>query len=289
MKVLITGSSGMLGHDLVNAVSLKGWDSLVLVRSEVDITDLKKLRHIIEEFNPDTVIHCAAYTDVDGCEKDPDTAFKVNGLGTKNVAISSREAGASMVYISTDYVFDGEKKEPYNELDIPNPINEYGRSKLLGEYYVQHFLDRFSIVRTSWLFGKKGKNFVKTIIEHMKKENKLTIVDDQIGSPTYSKDLAEKIGELIEGEGCGIYHITNTGSCSWYEFAVKTAELAGFQDQIIEKTDSESFKRPANRPKNSILENRLLRIEGYNLLRSWEEALMEHLNEVKSTEHGGRS
>ncbi len=279
MKVLVTGSSGMLGHDLSEALSLKGWDTFGLDYHIGDVTDLKGVRSVMKEFRPDTVVHCAAYTDVDGCEKDPDKAFKVNGLGTKNMAISCQEVGASMVYISTDYVFDGEKKRPYDELDNPNPINVYGRSKLLGEYYVQHLLNRFSIIRTSWLFGKNGKNFIDTILNLFKKEDTLKIVDDQLGSPTFSKDLASKVGEVIEREGFGVYHVTNSGICSWYEFAVKIVELADLQGKTVEPTDSETFKRPAKRPKNSILENRLLKLEGYGLLRSWGDALKEYLKE----------
>lgn len=284
MKVLVTGSSGMLGHDLLEVLSLKGWDTFGLDHHNGDVTDLKGLRSVVKEFRPDTVVHCAAFTDVDGCEKDPDRAFKVNGLGTKNVAISCQEVDASMVYISTDYVFDGEKKDPYNELDNPNPINAYGRSKLLGEYYVQHLLNRFSIIRTSWLFGKNGKNFIGTLLNLFKKEDTLKIVDDQFGSPTFSKDLARRVGEVIEGGGYGIYHITNTGSCSWYGFAAKIVELAGVQGKTVEPTDSETFKRPAKRPKNSILENRLLKVEGYGLLRPWEEALVAYLKENRTTE-----
>jgi dTDP-4-dehydrorhamnose reductase len=279
VKVLVTGSSGMLGHDLLKVLSLKGWDTFELDHHNGDVTDLNGVRRIVKEFRPDTVVHCAAYTDVDGCEKDPDRAFKVNGLGTKNVAISCREVSASMVYISTDYVFDGEKKSPYDELDKTNPINIYGRSKLLGEYYVQHLLNRFSIIRTSWLFGKNGKNFVDTILNLIKKEDTLKIVDDQVGSPTFSKDLASKVGEVVEGEGYGIYHVTNSNSCSWYEFAEKIVVIADLQGKRVEPTDSETFKRPAKRPKNSILENRLLKLEGYGLLRPWEDALKEYLKE----------
>ena len=284
MKVLVTGSSGMLGSDLLNILSRKGYDTFGLDHRNGDITDLKKVRKVVNEFRPDTVVHCAAYTDVVGCEKDPDKAFKVNGLGTKNMAISCQEVGASMVYISTDYVFDGEKKRPYNELDNPDPINVYGRSKLLGEYYVQHLLNRFSIIRTSWMFGRNGKNFVDTILTLFKKEDTLQIVDDQAGSPTLSKELASNVGEVIERAGNGIYHVTNSATCSWYEFATRVVQLADLKGKTVEPTDSETLKRP----KNSALENRLFRLEEYGLLRPWEEALMEHLNEVKSTEHGGR-
>ncbi len=279
MKVLVTGSSGMLGYDLSEVLSLKGWDTFGLDHHNGDVTDLNGVRRIVKEFRPDTVVHCAACTDVDACEKDPDKAFKINGLGTKNMAISCQEVGVAMVYISTDYVFDGEKKSPYDEIDKPNPINAYGRSKLLGEYYVQHLLNRFSIIRTSWLFGKNGKNFVGTILNLIEKEDTLKIVDDQVGSPTFSKDLASKVGEVVEREGYGIYHVTNSSSCSWYEFAAKIVKLADVQGKRVEPTDSETFKRPAKRPKNSILENRLLKLEGYGLLRPWEEALKEYFKE----------
>ncbi|MFQ5900131.1 MAG: dTDP-4-dehydrorhamnose reductase [Thermodesulfobacteriota bacterium] len=281
MKVLITGASGMLGADLVEEFS-KGCDVLALDHKEGDVTDLEGLRRIVKGYSPEVIVHAAAFTDVDGCENEPDRAYLVNGMGARNIALLSREVGASMFYISTDYIFDGMKKGPYDEMEPTNPINIYGRSKLLGEYYVQHLLNRFFIVRTSWLFGLHGKNFVTTILNLLKSKDRLTIVDDQTGSPTYAKDLAKKIREISEGEGCGVYHITNSGSCNWYEFALKIQELTGLRNAKIEPVKSEDFNRPARRPNNSMLDNRILTVAGYKKLRCWEEALEAYLKEVIS-------
>ncbi|MBU0549327.1 MAG: dTDP-4-dehydrorhamnose reductase, partial [Candidatus Omnitrophica bacterium] len=224
-KVLVTGSKGMLGSILTEVLSaefeVKGIDI-----EDSDIIDTEKTTKIIKNYNPGIIIHTAGFTDVDECELNQKKAFSINSLGTKNVAGAANEVGATLFYISTDYVFDGKKSIPYTESDIPNPVNIYGKSKLEGEEIIRNNLTKYFILRTSWLFGPRGKNFVSTILQKAKENDRLQVVDDQVGSPTYTLDLADAIrfllstlnSQLLSGY-YGIYHITNAGSCSWYEFA----------------------------------------------------------------------
>ncbi|BAW30894.1 MAG TPA: dTDP-4-dehydrorhamnose reductase [Methanothermobacter sp.] len=274
MKIFITGATGMLGNDLVKVLSREH----EIITKRVDITILDKILDIIKRTKPDLIIHAAAFTDVDAAESKRDQAYKVNVLGTRNVTLASSETEAPILYISTDYVFDGEKKRGYHEFDKPNPINFYGKTKYLGELYIKDLTNRFYIVRTSWLFGKHGKNFVKTMLKLAEEKENIQVVKDQIGSPTYTRDLAEAIGELIKKPAYGTYHITNSGHCSWYEFAKKIFKAANI-DINLEAVDSQEFHRPAKRPKCSILKNYNWKMEGLPPLRDYTEALLDYLGE----------
>ena len=273
MKIALTGSDGMLGSDIRKVFS--DVDLANFTIHDFDITDLDDSVKAVKEIKPDYLIHVAAYTDVDGSESRPEEAILVNGVGAKNITIACEEAGCPVVYISTDYVFDGAKEETYNEWDKTNPINVYGLSKLLGEQFVASLTNRFYIVRTSWLYGKNGRNFVDTIIRLLSERDEIDVVNDQVGSPTYTYDLAKKLRELI-GRGYGTYHITNASHCSWYEFAVEIAKLKGI-NKNINPTTTENFKRPAKRPAFSVLGNTMLRLEGIEPARHWKEALSDYL------------
>ncbi len=275
MKIALTGSDGMLGSDICSVFSDVELKSFAL--NDFDITDLDKSVSAIKNAAPDYLIHTAAYTDVDGSELDPEKAYLINGLGARNIAIACEEIKCPIIYISTDYVFDGAKKEPYNEWDIPNPINKYGLSKLIGEQFVASLTNRFYIVRTSWLYGKNGNNFVDTMIKLFSEKDEIGVVDDQTGSPTFTYDLAAKLKDII-GRGFGIYHITNTSQCSWYEFAVEILKLKGINKKVTPIT-SDKFIRPAKRPCFSVLDNTMLRLEGLMELRHWKEALKDYLSE----------
>lgn len=273
MKIALTGSDGMLGHDIQRVFT--DVELINFRLSDFDITDPGKTLSAIREAKPDYLIHPAAYTDVDGCENDHLTAYRVNAVGTKNVALACREIHCPVIYISTDYVFDGTKNEPYVESDAPNPINEYGLSKLDGERFVSSLTDSFYIVRTSWLYGKSGKNFVETISRLLSEKDEIRVINDQTGSPTFTYDLALKLRELI-GKGYGTYHITNSSKCTWFEFAIEIAALKRSDTKIIPIT-SDEYKLPARRPSYSVLANTLLKHEGIEELRSWKEALREYM------------
>ena len=289
MKILITGSNGMLGRALCHGLSDKheviGLDIVAIYDLpftihkfiECDITDRERAIAEIVSIRPDIVIHTAAYTDVDGCEQNPEQAHRINARGTETIALACQKCGAFLYYISTDFVFDGEKKTPYTEEDLPNPISVYGSSKLEGERYVQSILNRSVIVRSSWLFGKGGRNFVDMLIKKAQGEKRIEIVNDQFGSPTYAKDLAEAIKILLSANRYGIYHITNSGSCSWYQFAQAVKEMAGLDVEIV-PVSSEQYHSPARRPKMSILDNRRYEELAGSELRPWKEALKEYIS-----------
>lgn len=274
MKILVTGSEGQLGSDLLKILPGKhqvvGCDI-----QDWDITDLESALENVSKIKPEVLINAAAYTDVDGCESNPDLAYRVNTLGAHNLAIASLKVGAVMVHISTDFVFDGRKGSPYLEFDEPHPLSVYGRSKLASEQWVSAVLNRYFIVRTAWLYGRKGKNFVKTILRLAEEKDVLRVVGDQVGSPTFSWDLAQKIAELIESEAYGIYHVTNSGQCSWYQFAKEILELVGRKETRVEPISSEELARPAPRPAFSVLRNYCLEQRGFSLLRNYHEALKE--------------
>ncbi len=275
MKIALTGSDGMLGHDIVTVFN-DDTDLINFTINDFDITDLDKSLSKIRDAKPDYLIHTAAYTDVDGCEQDPEKAYLINGLGTRNIAMACEEIKCPIIYISTDYVFDGMSEVPYSEWDLPAPINKYGLSKLIGEQYVTSLTNRFYIIRTSWLYGRNGKNFVETIVKLLSEKDEIDVVNDQVGSPTYTYDLAEKLKEII-GRGYGIYHITNSSSCSWYEFASEIAKLTSGKT-IIKPTTTEKFNLPAKRPSYSVLDNTMLRLEGMKELRHWKEALQSYID-----------
>ncbi|MDI6704369.1 MAG: dTDP-4-dehydrorhamnose reductase [bacterium] len=275
MRILITGVKGMLGQDLKRGLSsheLFGVDI-----SDFDITDRYLTQKRIGEIKPEMVIHTAAYTDVDGCEKDPDLAYRVNAVGTQNVVLACKEYHVIMVYISTDFVFSGDKKEPYIEFDHPNPINVYGQSKLAGEWFVQNLLDRFFIIRTSWLFGKNGRNFVDTILKLAAEKDFLEVVNDQVGSPTYTVHLAQEINRLIKTSSFGIYHISNRGYCSWFEFAKRVLKISGKETRVL-PIKSQELNLPAKRPPYSVLRNYCLELTIGDEMKEWDVALEEYLS-----------
>jgi len=273
LKVVLVGSSGMLGSDIAGVFG--DIDLACLTSEALDITDRDRVWEGIRDLKPDLLIHAAAFTDVDGCESDPDRAFRVNALGTRNLATACESIGCPILYISSDYVFDGEKGAPYNELDQPSPLNNYGRSKLMGERFVVSHTNRFFIVRTSWLFGRSGRNFVDTMCRLIQEREAVDVVNDQVGCPTYTRDLAMKLREVIRC-GYGIYHVTNSSYCSWFEFASEIARLLS-ADTKIRPVSSDRFGRPAVRPSFSVLDNMMLRLESVSPLRPWKEALAEYL------------
>ena len=253
MRILIIGSEGMLGHDLVDALSIENEVNTTTIDT-LDITDIDKTIQTVKEMKPDVLVHAAAYTDVDGSESNSDLAYKVNALGTRNVAVACHEADCAMVYICTDYVFDGTKGSSYYEYDQTNPLSVYGKTKLAGEVYIRDTLNKFYIVRTSWLDGFHGPNFVTTMLNLAESNDTISVVNDQIGSPTYTVDLAAAIGELIKKPAYGIYHVTNSDYCSWYEYAKQIFHNAGVNIDLKPVT-TEEFPRPAPRPKYSVMEN----------------------------------
>ena len=303
-KVLIIGSSGMLGVDLCKELSedyeIYGMDNRsraglnlpynsapVAQRFlECDITDKKNVAEVVSKIRPKIVVHTAAMTDVDGCEIAKDRAHNINVVGTENVASACREFGSILIYISTDFVFDGKKKEPYKESDKPGPLNIYAESKLGGEEAVKSILKEYFILRSSWLYGKSGKNFVDTIIEKAKTKKSLKVVDDQAGSPTYTVDLSKAIHVLLSeimrrdtGNGvrdAGIYHVSNSGAVSWYEYAKEILKISGSDVKVL-PISSVELNRPAKRPAMSVLDNsKFTGFTGYKL-RDWKEALKDYI------------
>lgn len=282
MSILVIGANGQLGTDLCQV--LRNFDVVPLTHAEIEITDMNSVKEAFKKYKPNIVINTAAYVRVDDCEDDPDRAFQVNALGARNVAVLAQEQGAKLVHISTDYVFGGDREsrdKPYTEFDTPTPPNLYGKSKVAGENLVQHLCPRHFIIRTSALFGirgasGKGGNFVETVLRLAKEREELRVVNDQIFSPTYTKDLAEKIAQLIETRYYSIFHITNKGSCSWYEFAEEILKLAGLKTQLLPIT-SDQYPQKARRPNFSVLDNYHLRLLGMGGMRPWREALKDYL------------
>ena len=244
---------------------------------EGDITDRQQAAEAVISRKPAVVIHTAAFTAVDECEQKPDLAFRVNGEGTRNIALACRKAGVPLVYISTDYVFDGANTEPYVEDDAPNPLSVYGKSKLQGEQQVRELLSHYWIVRTSWLFGLLGKNFVRAILDRARRGEPLRVVDDHVGAPTYTVDLSAALVWTIEKALPGVYHATNQGCCSWYEFAREILRQSGLDHVEISPITTEALGRPAPRPRNSRLANRRFEQQGMNLLPPWQDALRRYL------------
>lgn len=278
MKILITGSNGMLGHDLTDA--LENHELILTTSKTLDITDKDHTIDFICDVKPDIVINSAAYTDVDGCEENPDLAYAVNGEGVRNLALACKEIDCPLVHISTDYVFDGSATEPIAEDGEIGPISVYGKSKLEGEKAIQEILDEYFIVRTAWLYGVNGRNFPRTMLELAENHSEITVVYDEVGTPTYTPDLAYGISELIKTDYYGIYHLTNSGSCSWCEFARYIFEVAGKDVNVIPVTASE-FARPAPRPNYSVLENRNWIENGFEPLRDYKEAIEEYIELIE--------
>ncbi|WP_145139423.1 dTDP-4-dehydrorhamnose reductase [Paenibacillus sp. Y412MC10] len=285
MRVLVTGASGQLGKDVVALFQQKGHEVMGCNRSELDITNLEQCQQVINGFQPDSIIHCAAYTAVDAAETDVDGAYKVNAVGTRNVVVAAEKVGAKLVYVSTDYVFNGRSAVPYQEYDNIDPQSVYGKSKRAGEVLTQSLSSRYFIVRTSWVYGLHGNNFVKTMLRLGQEKPKLQVVHDQKGSPTYTVDLARFLEELVQTEKYGVYHASNSGDCTWFEFTQAIFEEAkelGFMIKAqVEPCTTEQFPRPAPRPANSVMDHLSIRTNGLTDLRPWREGLVDFLKQIK--------
>jgi dTDP-4-dehydrorhamnose reductase len=247
MKVMITGSEGMLGRDIVYAFTDGGCKNLALNHKDLEICDFNQVKQQFSVFKPDLVVNCAAYSNVDAAESDKQAAFMVNGLGVQNLALACSQADCPLVHFSTDYVFNGEKQEPYKIFDKPDPINVYGESKLAGEHYVSSLLRRFYLIRTSWLYEHHGKNFIETILKLAGERDEIRVVDDQFGAPTFSRDLAAAVVKLT-ATGCyGVYHITSQGRVSWFNFARAILAKSNKNTRVM-PVSSKDLARPARRP-----------------------------------------
>ncbi|MEK0313669.1 dTDP-4-dehydrorhamnose reductase [Cohnella sp. 56] len=278
-KLIVTGANGQLGQELVRSKDER-YDIIGLDRKGLDVTDLVQCKQALAEHKPSGIIHAAAYTAVDRAEAEPDEAYRVNALGTRNLAVAAREANVKLCLISTDYVFDGQGVQPYNEYDQTNPQSIYGKSKRAGEMLLQSICPTYFIVRTSWVYGKFGNNFVKTMLNLARDKNELQVVRDQVGSPTYTKDLAMFLFDLIQTEAYGIYHASNTGTCSWFEFAQAIFEESEIQVKLTPCTTAE-FPRPAPRPLYSVLDHSAIRQSGFKDLPPWRSALRSFLSELE--------
>ncbi|MFZ7131940.1 MAG: dTDP-4-dehydrorhamnose reductase [Eubacteriales bacterium] len=275
MKVLVTGANGQLGYDVIKLLDSEGIEFLGTDRESLDITNEEQVKRVICDYNPDVVIHCAAYTAVDKAEDEKELCYSVNVLGTKYVAEACKDIDAKMVYISTDYVFDGEGDKPFEITDKPNPVNYYGQTKYKGELEVQKLLEKNFIVRTSWVFGRHGKNFVKTILNIGKDRDEISVVADQVGSPTYTHDLAKFLVDLIRTDKYGIYHATNEGYCSWYEFACEIFELARLCTNV-KPISADNYPTKAKRPKNSRLNTDQLTKYNFKKLPNYKDSILQY-------------
>lgn len=279
MRILVTGASGQLGYDVERELERRGIEHLGTSSRELDITDREAVERLMAAYRPDAAIHCAAYTKVDLAEDEPERCWAVNADGTRNLAAACREIGAKMLYISTDYVFPG-TGEQFRRTDDPvSPVNTYGRSKLAGELAVQSLLETYFIVRISWVFGKNGNNFVKTMLRLAETRTELTVVCDQIGSPTYTADLAPLLCDMVQTERYGVYHATNEGTCAWSEFAEAIFELAGRQ-VVVHPIPTSAYPTRAARPLNSRMSKERLHNNGFQELPEWKNALARYLKEI---------
>mgnify|MGYP003397210888 CR=1 FL=1 len=280
MKVLVTGVKGQLGYDVVNELTKRGHIAIGTDIEEMDITDANSVEKVIHENTPDAVIHCAAYTAVDAAEDNVDLCRKINAEGTQNIANVCKELDIKMIYISTDYVFDGEGERPWEPEDNRTPLNVYGQTKYEGELAVQNTLDKYFIVRIAWVFGVNGKNFIKTMLNLGKTRDSLTVVNDQFGSPTYTYDLARLLVDMVETEKYGIYHATNEGICTWYEFACEIFKQAGMNVKVSPVSATE-YPAKAKRPSNSRMSKEKLTLNGFEKLPTWQNALERYLKEIE--------
>ena len=279
MKVLVTGVKGQLGYDVANELEKRGHEAVGTDVEEMDITDAAKVREILTEENPDAVIHCAAYTAVDAAEENVELCRRINAEGTENIARVCSELNCKLLYVSTDYVFNGEGERPWEPDDEREPLNVYGQTKCEGELAGEKYVEKFFIVRIAWVFGVNGKNFIKTMLRLGKDHDELTVVADQIGSPTYTFDLSRLLVDMIESDKYGRYHATNEGLCSWYEFAVEIFRQA-VMDVHVRPVTSEEYPAKAKRPHNSKMDKRKLEENGFERLPEWKDALSRYLNVI---------
>ena len=279
MKVLVTGYTGQLGFDVIRELKARNIECIGTTRNEFSLTDIEKMQAFVKAYKPDVVIHCAAYTAVDKAEDEVELCAQINHLATKKLAKVCKEIDAKMIYISTDYVFAGSGEDFYEVSDEKAPQNVYGKSKLDGELAVQEILDKYFIVRISWVFGSNGKNFIKTMLNLAKTHDKLTVVNDQIGSPTYTVDLAKLLCDMALSDKYGVYHDTNEGICSWYDFACEIFKQADIKINV-KPVSSTAFPTKAIRPHNSRMSKKCLDEAGFNRLPTWQNALTKYLKEI---------
>ncbi len=277
MRVLVTGVKGQLGYDVVNELENRGIEAVGVDIGEMDITDADSVRRVLRENAPDAVIHCAAYTAVDAAEENEELCRRVNAEGTRNIARVCKELDSKMIYISTDYVFSGQGEKFWEPEDEKAPQSVYGQTKYEGELAVQELLEKYFIVRIAWVFGVNGKNFVRTMLKLSENHDTITVVNDQFGSPTYTYDLAKLLADMVQTEKYGVYHATNEGICSWYDFACAIFREAGI-DMTVKPVSSAEYGAKANRPANSRMSKDKLTENGFARLPAWQDALKRYLD-----------
>ncbi|MCI6997409.1 MAG: dTDP-4-dehydrorhamnose reductase [Eubacterium sp.] len=282
MRALVTGVKGQLGHDVMKELAKRGYEGVGVDVEEMDITDAAAVDRVIKESKVDSVVHCAAWTAVDAAEDNVEICRKVNALGTENIAKVCKELDIPMIYFSTDYVFDGQGTRPWEPDDpVVEPLNVYGLTKFEGEQAVEKYLDKYYIVRIAWVFGVNGKNFIKTMLNLGKTHDTLTVVNDQVGTPTYTYDLSRLVVDMLEKEEYGKYHVTNEGGyISWYDFAKEIFRQAGM-DVTVNPVSSDAYPAKAKRPANSRLEKKKLDEHGFDRLPTWQDALSRYLKEIE--------
>lgn len=281
MRVLVTGVKGQLGHDVVKECEKRGIEAVGVDVEEMDITDAQAVDRVITDAKVDAVIHCAAYTAVDAAEDNVEICRRVNADGTEYIARVCKKLDIKMIYISTDYVFDGEGERPWEPDDERHPLNVYGQTKYEGELAVEQNLEKYFIVRIAWVFGVNGKNFIKTMLRLGEERGAVSVVNDQIGSPTYTEDLAVLLVDMVQTEKYGRYHATNEGLCSWYEFACEIFRQAGMDQVKVTPVDSNAFPAKAKRPHNSRMSKDKLEANGFHRLPAWQDALGRYLKEIR--------
>ena len=280
MKVLVTGVKGQLGYDVVRELQKRGHEAVGVDIDEMDITDAAAVERVMTEVQPDAVIHCSAYTAVDRAEEDIEICRRVNVDGTENIAKICKKMGCKMLYLSTDYIFSGDGERPWEPDDEASPLNAYGQSKYDGELALKKYVEKYFIVRISWVFGINGNNFIKTMLRLGRENGAVKVVDDQIGSPTYTYDLARLLVDMIESDRYGAYHATNEGICSWYEFAKEIFRAAGMDNVSVTPVKSGEFPVKAKRPKNSRMSKEKLVTNGFSLLPAWQDAVARYIKEL---------
>lgn len=284
MRVLVTGAKGQLGTDVMEQLNANNIEAVGIDREELDIVDKKACEEFFEKANAekriDAVIHCAAYTAVDKAEDEQELSYNINALGTENIALACKKFDMKLMYISTDYVFNGQGERPWEPDDEREPLNVYGKTKYEGELFVEKLSDKYFIVRIAWVFGIAGHNFIKTMLKLAKERDSLTVVDDQIGSPTYTADLSKLLVSMIQTDKYGRYHATNEGYCSWYEFAKEIFRVAGVKIDV-KPVDSSAYPAKAKRPANSRMEKSKLDEMGFKRLPSWQDATRRYIEELQ--------
>ena len=284
MRVLVTGAKGQLGTDVMAELKSNNIEAVGIDREELDIVDAKACEEFFDKANAekriDAVIHCAAYTAVDKAEDEQELSYNINALGTKNIATACKKFDMKLMYISTDYVFNGQGERPWEPDDERQPLNVYGKTKYEGELFVEEIAKKYFIVRIAWVFGIAGNNFIKTMLKLAKERDSLTVVDDQIGSPTYTADLSKLLVSMIQTDNYGRYHATNEGYCSWYEFAKEIFKVAGVTINVA-PVDSSAYPAKAKRPANSRMEKKKLDEMGFKRLPSWQDATRRYIEELQ--------